>query len=31
MVWRCAYGFFQNPEINFYYFLDILNIDIFEF
>ena len=21
--------FFQNPEINFYYFLDILNIDIF--
>ena len=29
MVWRCACGFFQNPEINFYYFLDILNIDIF--
>ena len=21
--------FFQNPEINFYYFLDIFNVDIF--
>ena len=28
MIWRCACGFF-NPEINFYYFLHILNIDIF--
>ena len=29
MVWRYAYGFFQNPEIIFYYFLHILNLDIF--
>ena len=29
MVWSYACVFFQNPEINFYYFLHILNIDIF--
>ena len=29
MVWRCACGFFQNPEIIFYHFLHILNLDIF--
>ena len=29
MVWRYACVFFQNPEIIFYYFLNILNLDIF--
>ena len=29
MVWRYAYCFFQNPEIIFYHFLHILNLDIF--
>ena len=26
MVWRCAYGFFQNPEIIFYHFFRIFNL-----
>ena len=29
MVWRYACVFFQNPEIIFYHFLHILNLDIF--
>ena len=29
MVWRYAYCFFQNPEIIFYHFLRIFNLDIF--
>ena len=29
MVWRHACGFFQNPEIIFFHFLHILNLDIF--
>ena len=29
MVWRCACGFFQNHEIIFYYFLHVLNLDVF--
>ena len=30
MVWRYACGFFQNPEIIFYYFIHVLNLeDIF--
>ena len=29
MVWRYACGFFQNPEIIFYHFFHILNLDIF--
>ena len=29
MVWRCARGFFQNPEIIFYHFFRIFNIDFF--
>ena len=29
MVWRYAHGFFQNPEIIFYYFFYIFNLDIF--
>ena len=29
MVWRYAYCFFQNPEIIFYYFYRIFNLDIF--
>ena len=27
MVWRCAYCFFQNPEIIFYHFLLHFNLD----
>ena len=29
MVWRYAYCFFQNPEIIFYHFFRIFNLDIF--
>ena len=29
MAWKYACGFFQNPEIIFYHFLHILNLDIF--
>ena len=29
MVWRYAYCFFQNPEIIFYHFFPIFNLDIF--
>ena len=29
MVWRYACGFFQNPEIIFYHFFCIFNLDIF--
>ena len=29
MVWRCACGFFQNPEIIFYHFFRIFNVGIF--
>ena len=29
MVWRYAYFFFQNPEIIFYHFFPIFNLDIF--
>ena len=29
MVWRYACGFFQNPEIIFYHFFRIFNLDIF--
>ena len=29
MAWRYACGFFQNPEIIFYHFLRIFNLDIF--
>ena len=29
MVWRYACGFFQNPEIIFYHFFYIFNLDIF--
>ena len=29
MAWRYAFVFFQNPEIIFYHFLHILNLDIF--
>ena len=29
MVWRYAYCFFQNPEIIFYHFFHIFNLDIF--
>ena len=29
MVWKYAYCFFQNPEIIFYHFFPIFNLDIF--
>ena len=29
MVWRCAYCFFQNPEIIFYHIFCIFNLDFF--
>ena len=29
MVWRYAYCFFQNPELIFYHFFPIFNLDIF--
>ena len=29
MAWRYACGFFQNPEIIFYHFFCIFNLDIF--
>ena len=29
MVWRYACVFFQNPEIIFYHFFRIFNLDIF--